>query len=64
MKGNIIAVLACGLILLGFAALVVFGGILDTPGSQISQAIAPGIVAVLLLGAGAALANLYERGRI
>lgn len=49
--------------MLGFAGLVFFGGMLDTPGAPIMPAVYMGIAAIASFMCGAALANIYERGR-
>lgn len=61
---NLIAFIAGGLILIGFFLLLLFGGMLDTPDIPIGPAVCMGVAAISTMGAGAALANLYERGRI
>lgn len=61
---NIVAYVACGLVIAGFALLVVFCGMLDAPEAPIGPAVCMGVAAISTMGAGAALANLYERGRI
>lgn len=61
---NIVAYVACGLVIAGFALLVVFCGMLDAPEAPLGPAVLMGIAALCTMGAGSALANLYERGRI
>lgn len=60
---NIIAYLAGGLILGGFALLVVFGGMLDAPSTPAGPAALVGVIAVCVFGLGGWLANYYERRR-
>lgn len=61
---NLIAFIAGGLMFVGLFLLLLFGGMLDTPGAPIGPAVCMGVAAISTMGAGAALANLYERGRI
>ena len=56
--------IACGLILAGIFALIICGGMLDTPGYPIEPAAVVGLIAIVLMGSGTLLANLYEGGRI
>ncbi len=61
---NLVAYVAVALIGVGLFMLMMFCGMLDTPGSSAGSAVLMGIAALCTMGAGAALANLYERGRI
>ena len=61
---NIIGITAVALLFVGVFMLIMFGGMLDTPDIPIGQAACMGVAAISTMGAGAALANLYERGRI
>lgn len=61
---NVVAYVAVALIGVGLFMLMMFCGMLDTPGSPAGPAVLMGIAALSTMGAGSALANLYERGRI
>ena len=60
---KIYGVIGAACIMFGFFLLLVFGGMLDTPGSAIFPAACVGIIAVAVFGVGGWFANMYERSR-
>lgn len=48
---------------IGLVMLIMFCGMLDNPGAPVGPAVLMGIAALSVSGAGAALANIFERGR-